>query len=86
MIKTEVTTELLSPGIDQGGWCQWVPGVGAFIQFKAIGDFSKDFNAVGATNAGKPPANMRFCFPNTGIAHPFLGFDNGGLSLCFGST
>jgi hypothetical protein len=28
---------------------------------------------------------MRFCFPNTGIARPFMGFDNGGLSLCLGS-
>jgi hypothetical protein len=47
--------------------------------------YTEDFNSIGATNAGKPPKDTRFCFPNTGIAHPFQGFENGGLSLCLGA-
>jgi hypothetical protein len=81
--STQIVSELLNSGIDQGGWCQFIPGVGEYIQFKAGAEFGADFNAAGATNAGKPPAGMRFCFPHTGLAVPWQGFNDGGLSLCF---
>jgi hypothetical protein len=49
-----------------------------------MGQFGKEFRAIGATDAGKPPAGMRFCFPGTGASSPFQGFSNGGLSICGG--
>jgi hypothetical protein len=83
--STKITSDLLTPGIDQGGYCQLIPGVNAYIQLYAIVEFGKEFSSAGSTDAGKPPANMRFCFPNVGLSRPFTDFDNGGLSLCFGA-
>lgn len=83
--STRITTDLITSGIDQGGVCQFIPGVGPYIQFHAASAFGSEFRAAGSTDAGKPPAGARFCFPNTGLLRPFMGFDNGGLSLCLGS-
>jgi hypothetical protein len=84
--STKITSDLLSAGIDQNGVCQIIPGVAEYIQFTAASTFASEFRAAGATDAGKPPAGFRYCFPNTGIASPFPGFNNGGLTLCVGTT
>ena len=86
--STKITTNLISSGIDQGGLCTFAPtGVQLYIQIRAASDFAKEFRAAGATEAGKPPAGMRFCFPKAPptTLRPYAEFDNGGLSLCFGN-
>jgi hypothetical protein len=82
--STEITTTLLAENIDQGGPCQWLPGIGEYIEFEAWSQFADEFSSIGATSAGKPPTSARFCFPGPGTVPLFQGFDNGGLSLCFG--
>lgn len=82
--STKIVSQLLDEGIDQNGICQWIPGVGVAIQLEAIGQFGKEFGAVGATDAGKPPDGMRFCFPGTGAVALFQGYNDGGLSICTG--
>jgi hypothetical protein len=85
--STKIESVLESPGIDSGGLlCTLQPVIGAFVGHLAEMKFESEFAAMGANDVGKPPENMRFCFP-TDAADGGQSLDpalnNGGLAICF---
>ncbi len=87
---TKIESVLQSSGIESGGpLCTLLPFLaGVIAEIAGQMKFEEAFAAVGATDAGKPPAGMRFCFPanETGARSLDASFDDGGRAICFGET